>query len=80
MQLGAVFQKVYWNASVQGADPTQEITQDMMTPSPRNQEYFLRLVLSYPSFGVSYKFFYRTKETLTSKGQLVGSIHFSYLF
>ncbi|MDN3668414.1 DUF2219 family protein [Echinicola jeungdonensis] len=80
VQLGAIFQKVFWNASVQGADTTKEINLDMMTPSPGSQEYYLRLVLSYPHFGVSYKVYYRTKETLISKGQFVGSIHFSYLF
>ena len=76
---GANLKRVFKNATLQG---THQVSGDLVTmePSRMQNEYFAQVVLGFPRFGFSYRFSYRTQETLSSKGQLLGSLRFSYLF
>ncbi len=80
VQLGADFKRMFWNATVQGADMSPSTSSSGMDPTKHVNRYFLNLVLAYPRLGFSYSFYYQTRETPESKGQLIGSLGFSYLF
>ncbi|WP_370567345.1 lipid A deacylase LpxR family protein [Echinicola sp. 20G] len=77
---GVEFKRVFWNATIQGVGERADWGVFRMVPEKMVNEYFGELVLAYPKFGFSYRFFYRSKETEAAKGQLLGSLRFSYIF
>ncbi|WP_186754381.1 lipid A deacylase LpxR family protein [Echinicola salinicaeni] len=80
LHMGTLFKRVYWNATLQGTDHVSKWNLVTMDPKRLVNEFFAELVLGYPRFGFSYRFFYRTRETQTASGQYLGSLRFSYLF
>ncbi|WP_246581430.1 lipid A deacylase LpxR family protein [Echinicola shivajiensis] len=80
LQMGALFKRVYWNATLQGTDNTSKWNLVTMEPTRLVNEYFVEMVLGFPRFGFSYRIFYRSRETQTAGGQYLGSLKFSYLF
>ncbi|UCS93740.1 lipid A deacylase LpxR family protein [Echinicola marina] len=80
LHMGALFKRVYWNATLQGVNDHARWNMVTMEPERLTNEYFAELVLAYPRFGFSYRIFYRSRETETASGQYLGSLRFSYLF